>query len=92
MAYSHLKREVMESGRAKKINDAIEKIKEHLDEVSSLGWDIVHEFEDEFGIDNYDWEKIPDKTNREICETANNCGMINTWNEFLFGKLKVNED
>lgn len=82
----------MESSRVKKINDAIEKIKEHLDEVSSLGWGIVHEFEDEFGIDNYDWEKIPDKTNREICETANNCGMIETWNEFLFGKLKVQED
>lgn len=81
----------MDKTRIKEINERIEKINALLSEVSSLGWGIVNEFEDEYNINNYDWTQLPSMVEREICTTANNCGMIEGWNEFRFGGLRLLE-
>lgn len=67
------------------VNRKIQRIKKLLSDITTLGLDITRVFEEEYGIDDYDWNKIPNETNRRICETANNCGMIETWNELYFG-------
>lgn len=75
------------------VNAGMAKINHLLSEISSIGWDICHYFEEKYKIDNYDWdEKIPDKNAAWIAQQANNCGMIETWNEFGFGQHTLEDD
>lgn len=75
------------------VNAGIEKINQLLSEISSIGWDICQYFEEKYKIDHYDWDaKIPDKNAAWIAQQANNCGMIETWNEFGFGQHVLDDD
>lgn len=78
---------------SEEVNAGIEKINALLSEISSIGWDICHYFEEKYSIESYDWEeKIPDKNAAWIAQQANNCGMIQTWNEFGFGESILADD
>lgn len=75
------------------VNAGIEKINQLLSEISSIGWDICQYFEEKYNVKNYDWdERIPDKNAAWIAQQANNCGMIETWNEFGFGQRFLADD
>lgn len=75
------------------VNAGIEKINQLLSKISSIGWDICQYFEEKYKIDHYNWdEKIPDKNAAWIAQQANNCGMIETWNEFGFGQHVLDDD
>lgn len=75
------------------VNAGIEKINQLLSEISSIGWDICQYFEEKYNVKNYDWdERIPDKNAAWIAQQANNCGMIETWNEFGFGQHVLDDD
>lgn len=79
----------MEKSRAVRINQDIEQIKEHIDEISRLGWDIVNEFQDEYNSDSYELDGIQDDAERSVFQIAKNCALIDGWNEFLFGSLHL---
>lgn len=76
----------------KEINEHIVKIDDMLDEISSLGWEIANELFERHSIENYDADKIEDENERTICKQAENCGLINGWQEFGFGQLRMPED
>lgn len=76
----------------KEINEHIVKIDDMLDEISSLGWEIANELYERHSIEHYDADKIEDENERTICKQANNCGLINGWQEFGFGQLRMPED
>lgn len=76
----------------KEINERIEKINSMLSEVSSLGWEIADELYKRHGIEHYDASQIEDENERAICETANECGLIEGWGKFQFGTLRMPED
>lgn len=82
----------MEKSRVDLINKDIAKIKEHINEICSLGWEIVDELREEHGIDNYDFDKIQDESQKQIIEIAENCAMLDGWNEFMFGDLKIDDN
>lgn len=79
----------MEKSRAERINQSIEQIKKHIDEISTLGWDIVNEFQDEYNPDNYELDVIEDADERSVFQIAQNCALIDGWNEFMFGSLQL---
>lgn len=73
----------------KEINERIEQINSMLSEISSIGWEIADELYGRHGIENYDTDKIEDENERLICQTANECGLIEGWNTFRFGTLRM---
>ncbi len=73
----------------KEINERIEQINSMLSEISSIGWEIANELYERHGIENYDYDKIEDEKERLICQTANECGLIEGWGKFQFGTLRM---
>ncbi|MBP3212643.1 MAG: hypothetical protein J6M41_08800 [Prevotella sp.] len=76
----------------KEINEHIVKINEMLQEINSIGWEIADELFERHSIEDYDADKIEDENERTICKQANNCGLIDGWQEFGFGQLRMPED
>lgn len=79
----------MNEERRERINAKIEKINELKENISSLGIEIQEEFEDEYGIDHLDLEKVENETERKILDKANDCAMICSRGEYDFYGCRV---
>lgn len=76
----------------KEINECMKKIDTMLSEISLLGWNIADELYERHGIEHYDGSQIEDENERAICQTAQECGLIEGWGKFQFGLLHMPED